>query len=233
MRLLEIGVDPQVADRLQGHHLLAGLHVVARIDVAAADDAVDFREDAAIAEIELGLVEVPLGLEDLGLGLFHGGRLADDLFIDAIDVPLRIAMHELFDHLLRRQVVGRGLDAQLGGCLHQLRLRLADAGKGLVEVRGHVGQVLAFGRNGRQPERHPRLVDAFQGLLDLGLGDPQCRTRLIVLLLRDGMRGDETWRPGRRSLAPAPAWPSAIRASPRWPAAGRPGYRPVRWRVAD
>ena len=72
-----------------------------------------------------------------------------------------------------------------------MRLRLADAGKGLVEIRGHVGQVLALGRNGRQPERDPRLVNAFQGLLDLGLGDPQRRTGLIVFLLRDGIRDDE------------------------------------------
>ncbi len=87
LRLLEVGVDPQVADRLQGHHLLARLNVVARIDVAAADDAVDFGKDAAIAEIEIGLIEVALGLQDLGLGLLDGGRLADDLFVDAIDVP--------------------------------------------------------------------------------------------------------------------------------------------------
>ena len=62
LRLLEVGVDPKVADRLQGHHLLARLDVVAGIDVAAADDAVDFGENAAIAEIEIGLVEVALGL---------------------------------------------------------------------------------------------------------------------------------------------------------------------------
>ena len=45
LRLLEIGVDPYIVGGLQGHHLLARLKIVAWVDVAAADDAVDFRVD--------------------------------------------------------------------------------------------------------------------------------------------------------------------------------------------
>ena len=60
-------------------------------------------------------------------------------------------MHELLDHLLRRQVEGRRDDAQLGGRLQQFRLRLADAGKGLVEIRRHIRQVLAVGRMAGKP----------------------------------------------------------------------------------
>ncbi len=59
---LEIGVDPDFGQRTDGHQRLAGLDVVARIDVAAGDDAVDLGEDIAIAQVQVGLRQVALGL---------------------------------------------------------------------------------------------------------------------------------------------------------------------------
>jgi len=60
--LLEIRVDPDITQRADRHEALPDLDVVAGIHVAAGDNAVNLREDRAIAQIELGLIEITLGL---------------------------------------------------------------------------------------------------------------------------------------------------------------------------
>ena len=59
---LEVGVDPDLGERADGHQVLPGLDVVAGVDVAAGDHAVDLGDDVAIAQVQLGLSEVALGL---------------------------------------------------------------------------------------------------------------------------------------------------------------------------
>ena len=70
--LLEVGIDPDLGERADGHQALPGLDVVAGVDVAASDDAVDLGDDVAIAKVQLGLVEVALSLFQLGFGLLDG-----------------------------------------------------------------------------------------------------------------------------------------------------------------
>ena len=55
LRLLEIGVDIDVVERHQARQPLAGLHVVADLHGAVADDAVDRRADDGEGQIALGL----------------------------------------------------------------------------------------------------------------------------------------------------------------------------------
>ena len=70
--LLEIGVDPDFRERADGHQALPRLDVVAGVDVAAGDYAVDGGDDVAIAEIQLGLIQVAAGLLEVGLRLLDG-----------------------------------------------------------------------------------------------------------------------------------------------------------------
>src|SRR6202161_423773 len=56
LRLLEIGVNPDFMERTDRHETLTDLHIVAWIDVSARDDAIDLRDDVAVAKIQLGLV---------------------------------------------------------------------------------------------------------------------------------------------------------------------------------
>ena len=58
---LEVGVDPDLADRADGHDLLSGLKIIALVDVPPRDEAVDFGFDRAVAEIQLGYFEVRFG----------------------------------------------------------------------------------------------------------------------------------------------------------------------------
>src|SRR5204863_1646421 len=50
LRLLEISVDPNLADGPDRHQALTDLHVIAGIDAAPRDDAVDLAHDVAVAE---------------------------------------------------------------------------------------------------------------------------------------------------------------------------------------
>ena len=67
LRLFEVGVDPDLGERPDGHQALPGLHVVARIDVPARDHAADFGKDVAVAEVQFCLVEIGLGHFQPGL----------------------------------------------------------------------------------------------------------------------------------------------------------------------
>ena len=62
---LVVGVDPDFRERADGHQALSGGDVVAGVDVAAGDDAIDLGVDGAVAEVQFGLVEIGFGLIDL------------------------------------------------------------------------------------------------------------------------------------------------------------------------
>ena len=127
LRLLEVGIDPDLGERADGHQALAGLDVVAGVDVAAGHHAVDLADDVAVAEVELGLGEVAPGLEEPGLGLPDRRRLRHDPLQDAVDVPLLVAAGELVEGLPGRLVDGGEREADLRHALDQLVQRLADA----------------------------------------------------------------------------------------------------------
>ncbi len=89
---LEIGVDPDFRQRTDHHQRLTGLHVIARVDVAARDHAIDLGKNVAVAQVQLGLFQISLGLEHLGVGLLDRRGFADELGIDAIQIALWIAV---------------------------------------------------------------------------------------------------------------------------------------------
>ena len=86
-------------------------------------------------------------------------------------------------------------EADLRQALDQRGQRLADAGKGLIEVRGNVGQLPLPGAR-RQAEGDPRLIDLLEGLLDRGFGRPLGLTALIEFLPRERAAGEERVWPG-------------------------------------
>jgi hypothetical protein len=97
LRFLEIGVDPDVIERANRHQVLADLNIIARIDLPARHDAIDLRDDAAIAKVQFSLGEFLLGHVELGLGLLNSRSLRCDLGEDAVDVA---GFFELREHLL-------------------------------------------------------------------------------------------------------------------------------------
>ena len=62
LSLLEVGIDPDLRERADGHQALPRLDVVAGVDVAAGHHAVDLADDVAVAEVQLGLIQVGAGL---------------------------------------------------------------------------------------------------------------------------------------------------------------------------
>ena len=97
--LLEVGIDPDLGERADGHQALPRLDVVAGVDVAAGHHAVDLADDVAVAEVQQGLIQVGAGLEELGLGLLDGRCVRDELFEDAVDVPPGILLAEVSQEL--------------------------------------------------------------------------------------------------------------------------------------
>ena len=68
--------------------------------------------------------------------------------------------------------------------------RLANAGEGLVEIGGNVGQLPRLGVR-RQAEGDPGLMDFFKGLFDGGFSRPIVLTTLIEFLPCNRMAGEE------------------------------------------
>ena len=95
LRLLEIGVDPDLGERADGHQRLAGLHIIAGVDVAARDHAVDFGQHLAIAQVEIGLGHVGLGFVQPGRGLFDRRGVGDKPLIDVVQVSFGIALDKI------------------------------------------------------------------------------------------------------------------------------------------
>ena len=114
LRLLEIGIDPDLAERADRHQALPDLNIVAGIDISARDDAVDLRDDVAISKVEFGQSKIAVDSFELGLGLLDGRRHRGQPSERAVDVALAL---ELFEHLLRRQPV-RMDDAELSRTLN-------------------------------------------------------------------------------------------------------------------
>ena len=161
LRFLEIGVDPDFGKRADSHQALPRDDVVAGVDVAAGDDAVDLGHHVAVAEIQLGFVEIAAGLQQLGLGQLERRHLRDDLREDVIDVSFRIALVEFFDQLFRLEIVGRRDESQGGDALQQFSRGLADGGERLVEIGGHVAQFAVLRLFG-QSQADADLVDLLQ-----------------------------------------------------------------------
>ena len=186
--LLEVGVDPDLGERADGHQALPGGDVVAGVDAAAGHHAVDLADDVAVAEVQLGLGEVAHGLESLRLGLPDRGRLRHHPLQDPIDVPLLVAPGELVEGLLGRLGDGDEGEADLRQALVDIGQRLADPGEGLVDVGGDVRQLALLGVRG-EAERDPRLMDFLEGLLDRGRGRPLGLDALVELLAGDARCG--------------------------------------------
>ena len=126
-------------ERADRHQILANLNVIARIDVPARDDAVDLRDDVTITKVQFGLSEIAVGGFELGLGLLDGRSLGRELGEIAVDVAL---FCELVEHLLRALVV-RMDNTELSCALNQVRLRLEDGRKGLIEIWRHLAEIFA------------------------------------------------------------------------------------------
>ena len=78
--------------------------IVAGVDVAARDDAVDVATDVTITEVQFGLLQVVPGLRQLGFGLDYGGNLGNHVAEDPVDVSLLVLPEELFKNLLGRRI---------------------------------------------------------------------------------------------------------------------------------
>ena len=176
LRLLEIRVDPDVAQRADRHQALADLNVVAGIDVSARDDAVDLGDDFAILQVELGLGEIALGGLELRLGLLDGRRIRRQPSEGAIDVAF---FFERLNHLFRR-FIERMDDAQLSRALDQVCLRLEHGRKGLIEIGRNLAEISALGLR-RQSQGDTDLMDIGQRLGDVRAGRRQGGLPLVVL----------------------------------------------------
>ena len=191
LRFLEVGVDPDFVERANRHQVLADLNIVARIDVAPRDDAVDLRDDVGVAKIQFGLREIAPGGFEFRLGLLDGrgiGRIASERGVDVAQFI------ELVEHRFRT-LVERVHDAELRGTLNERRLRLEDGRKGLVEIGRHLAEIAAPVRLRRQPQRDADLVDFGQGLGEFRASRRQRRLPLVVHLTRHIVSGDELLRP--------------------------------------
>ena len=148
LRLLEIGVDPDFVERADCHQTLADLDIVARIDVAAGDDAIDLGDDVAVAQIELGLGEITLGDLKLRLGLLDVRRVRRQPSEGGIDVAF---FFERLDHL-PGALVERMDDAELSRALNHRRLRLEHGRKGLIEIGRNLAEIcfVDFGGNPKE-----------------------------------------------------------------------------------
>ena len=120
LRFLEVGVDPDFGERADRHQALPGLHVVAGVDVAARDDAVDLGDDVAVAQIQLGLIQMlALASATCASACLICGGFLDELGVDAIEISLGIALVELVDHFLGRGVPRLRHNSQRRGACQQ------------------------------------------------------------------------------------------------------------------
>ena len=195
LRFLEIGVDPDLRKRTDGHETLPHLDVVAGVDVAAGHHAVDIADDAAVSEIQFGLIQVAAGLVDLGLGLLDGGRLGNELGKDAVEVALGILLVEVRDDLFwGRGPRGRKV-TELGRALQQFAQCLTNGGKGLVQIGRHLVQLLPRRRHRGEAEAGTYGIDRLQGLFDAGLSDRVRFPKHVKILNGDGRGGQQLLAP--------------------------------------
>ena len=144
-----------------------------------------------VTKIQFGLREIALRGFEFRLGLLDGRGIGRELGECGVDVAQFI---ELIEHRFRT-LVERVHDAELGGTLNELRLRLEDGRKGLVEIGRHLAEIAAPVGLRRQPQRDADLVDFGQGLDEFRAGRRQLRLPLVVHLTRHIVPGDELPRP--------------------------------------
>ena len=185
LRFLEVGVDPDFAQRTNRHQVLADLNKVARIDVAPCDNAIDLCNDVGVTKIQLSLREIALGDFEFRLGLLDSRSIGREPVECGVDVAQFI---ELIEHRVRT-LVERVHDAKLSRALNELRLRLEDGRKRLVEVGRHLSEIAVPAGLCRQPQRHADLVGFGQGLDELRSSRRQRRLPLVEHLTRRIPRG--------------------------------------------
>ena len=112
----------QIGERANRHQALPDLDIVARINFAAGDDAVDLRVHRRAARSQPSLREIVPGGLELRLGLLDGRGVGRELGERAVDVAQFL---ELVEHRFRT-LVERVHDAELGGTL----LRVPPAPRG-------------------------------------------------------------------------------------------------------
>ena len=100
--LLEVGVDPDLGDRADGHQALPHGDVVARVDVAGGDHAVDLADHVAVAQVQLRLGEVAAGLERLASACRTAGASGTSRSRIRSTFPSLSRRYELVQGLLRR-----------------------------------------------------------------------------------------------------------------------------------
>lgn len=103
---LEVGHDPELLERANGHQALADLHEVPGIYVAPGHHPVDLADHPAILQIEFREGQILLGLHQFGFGLLDEGPVGNELGIDVVDIPLGIELIELGDRLIGGQIPG-------------------------------------------------------------------------------------------------------------------------------
>ena len=143
------------------HQTLSDLNVIAGIAVPARDDAVDLRDDVAIAKVQFGHSQIAFGGREFSLGLLDGRRLLRQPSERAVDVAFGIELLELFEHL-RRSLADRMDDPQLSRTLKQICLRPQDRRERLIEIGRHLAEIPAALGLRRQPQRDPDLVHVGQ-----------------------------------------------------------------------
>ena len=153
--LLEVGVDPDLGERPDSHQVLPGLNVVAGIDVAPGDHAVDFGNDVAIAKVQLRLREVALGLGQLGFGLFDSRRIGNQLGVDSVEFARRVLLEEFSEGGFGRDVPGSRGIPELGRAVEQLPEGLAHAGEVVGQIRRDIAQVFAVRWSLEKPKADP------------------------------------------------------------------------------
>jgi hypothetical protein len=72
LRLFEICIYPNIAERADCHQTLPDLNNIARIDVSARHNPVNLSDNVTVTKVQLGLSEVPVDGLELCLGLFNG-----------------------------------------------------------------------------------------------------------------------------------------------------------------
>lgn len=179
---------PDLLDRAERHQCLADLHVVAGVEIPSRDHAVDLGDDVAVPEVHLGQVEVVARLADRGLGLLDRRGLAGELLQDHVDVAVLVLPVQFIQHLLGPRLARRQGLAELRQHLHHVGQGDADGRERLVEVRRHVGEILALGGLGRQPQPDADLVHLRERLVRLRLGHLDLLSARVQLLEADRPR---------------------------------------------
>ena len=181
--LLEVGVDPDVLERPQGHQPLPRLHAVAGVGDPAADEPGDLGMDLRVAEVEPGLLERVARLLQAGSRKLHRRRRGDELVQVLVQVAAGCVLLEVRVDRVGILVDRRDLEADLHGHVDQLGQRRADGRRLLGPVGGDVVEGLPGGGHGDQPQRRAGEVDLLVGL-ELGGGrDLVGRVALVDHLL--------------------------------------------------